>query len=156
MGIIPDGDHEPMSEDMAKSLLGILMLEMQDKNLKTAKEILKGMEESSTSSEDEEGLFPFRVVERRIEVFGFNLKFTIPSFLSFGVFPDRIGAVVIMLIDILETLGEEGTITLNDIAEKLYPYGFYNEAGLEKRIDMMKADKELPEVERKYKYSYVY
>lgn len=43
MGIIPDGDHEPMSEDMAKSLLGILMLEMQDKNLKTAKEILKGI-----------------------------------------------------------------------------------------------------------------
>jgi hypothetical protein len=156
MGIIPDGDHGPMSEDMAKSLLGIVMLEMQDKNLKTAKEILKGMEESSTSSEDDEALFPFRVVEKRIEIFGFNLKFTIPSFLSFGVFPDRVGAVVIMLIDILETLGEEGTITLNDIAEKLYPYGFYNEAGLEKRIDMMRADKELPEVERKYKYSYVY
>ena len=155
MGIIPDGDHEPMSEDMAKSLLGITMLEMQDKNFKTAKEILKGMEESSTSSEDDEALFPFRVVEKRIEIFGYDMKFTIPAFLSFGVFPDRVGAVVIMLIDILENLGESN-ITLNDIAEKLYPYGFYNEAGLEKRIDMMRADKELPEVERKYKYSYVY
>jgi hypothetical protein len=151
MGIIPEGQSEPMSEDMAKSLLGITMLEMQDKNFKTATEILSDMTERAENSEDMQALFPFQVIQNRIEIFGYDMKFTIPAFLSFGVFPDRVGAVVVMLIDILETLGE-GNITLNDIAEKLYPYGFYNEAGLEKRIDEIK----LPAEEMKSKYNNLY
>jgi hypothetical protein len=155
MGIIPDGFSEPMTEEMTHSLLGITMLEIQDKSFKTAKEILDEMTGRAENTEDMEALFPFKVVEKRIEVFGFNMKFTIPAFLSFGVFPDRVGAVVVMLIDILETLGE-GNITLSDIIEKLYPMGFYTEEGFINRAEEMKADKMLPEEQRKYKYSFLY
>jgi hypothetical protein len=155
MGIVPEEFSKPMAKEMTQSLLAIVELEMQDSSFKTAKEILGEMTSRSESTEDMEALFPFQAIEKRIDVYGFNMKFTIPAFLSFGVFPDRVGALVVMLIDILETLGEEN-ITLNDIIENLYPWGFYNEKGLVQRIDELKADKELPEEQRKYKYSFVY
>lgn len=117
----------------------------------------KGFLSFFLSNDPDENNIPFylKVIMRRIEVCNLNLTLTKEAYASFCLFPDRIGAAVIMLIDILEEFGET-TVSFNDICMRLYPYGFYNEEALEKRIEEMKEDKTHFEDQRKIKYSYLY
>lgn len=97
---------------------------------------------------------PLTIVLKRIEVLNLPITFTPESMMAFIIFPDRVGAVVVMLIDLLEAFEDE-QVTLEKIC-RMYPMGFYNEEALEERIDFLKEDRCLPEDKRRCKFSSVY
>jgi hypothetical protein len=151
-------EYATLSSEQMEGLMALMFLEMETgKVFLTVDDLILDMKEKmkEETEVDPDILFYYEAIQKRVNALGFKLRFTLPAFLSFGVFADRIGAVILMLIDILEKLGEND-ISLGDIATRLYPMGFYSEEGLWKRIDEIQADKAKPEGERKFKYSYVY
>jgi len=104
-------------------------------------------EELNSLFEGEETPFPIGVVAKRLEVLKLPIQFTKAAWSAFTIFPDRVGGVVLMLIDLL-TEYENQLVGLADIIE-MYPYGFYNEEALMDRIDNHVKKGE-------FKYSFVY
>lgn len=92
--------------------------------------------------------FPIGVVLKRVKAMSLPISFTFGALLTMAFMPDRVGGVVIMLIDLL-TEYEGQVVTVEKVTQK-YPYGFYSEHALIERIDGLKADP------TKEKFGYVY
>lgn len=98
--------------------------------------------------------FLISIALKRVDALSLPISFSLGGLLAFGVFPDRAGASIAMLIDLLGEYRNK-TVTLQDIM-KVYPFGFYNEEALIRRIDEIKADAGKEASERKEEFSYVY
>lgn len=87
-----------------------------------------------------------KVLQKRIEVCKLPIAFNIFALGSIPIFCDRIGGVVVLLIDCLECLDntenspDTKEINLQDLCS-IYPCGFYKEGALFARIDQIKTKK---------------
>lgn len=115
-------------------------------------EQMKGVVEYTKESFDGIRTDGLAILDRRLEVYNLPIKFSEGAMLLAAVLPDRVGALIVLLIDVLENY-ENDVVTVEKLAE-IYPYGFYNEEALCKRIDQIKADR--AEEARSIKYSYIY
>ena len=143
-------DAIPMDEEKSRLFMQLCLCDIQKPI-----EIKQGTLDEHGMKFDE---LPFgvKIVLRRIEVMHLPLKMTVATLMAFALFPDRAGAAVLMLIDLLENYADrDEPVTIEDLGNT-YPMGFYNEKALEARIDAIKADKARPQEERKFKFSYVY
>jgi hypothetical protein len=86
------------------------------------------------------------VLLRRLEVMKLPIKLTMGAYVIMSVYPKVIGGTVVMLVDMLENYKDK-LVGVEEIAET-YPYGFYNETALVKRIEFLKGGT--------HAYSYVY
>ena len=91
--------------------------------------------------------FPIGVVVKRVEALKLPIQFTKAAWIAFSIFPDRVGGVVLMLIDLLNEY-EDKLVSFADIIE-MYPYGFYTEKAMMDRIENHVKKGE-------FKYSFVY
>lgn len=100
--------------------------------------------------------FAYQLVTKRIEALELNIKITPLASLTLGLFADRPGFLIFMIIDILSKLDAEeekfGTrkeITVERLCLNFYPNGFYHSEQLSKYIESEVKTK-------KHKYSYIY
>lgn len=140
----------------AESLRTLTLLSFKEHSSPDLKKPFSSKEEFCSAIEIAEDRlpFPFKVAIRRLEVFGLPWTFSVGAFLCLGLFPGTIGGTMVMLIDLLGEYGDN-QVTVEDVV-KVYPWGFYSEEALSKRIDEIKTDEAKPESDRTIKYSYVY
>ena len=110
----------------------------------------KEREEAVLNAMEKDNFFLYMVYKKRMEVLKLPLKLTVTALLFLLMLSDRAGHVTTWIVDCLElqdSLGKE-EIDTNDICNHLYPFGFYSEDGLRKRIDEIQL--------RKGKWDFVY
>lgn len=129
----------PMSEEAAKNYIYATLNEFQSKDKGTV---------YLDSILEEESIFPFKVLQTRIDKGKLPIRFTLMGALAAVSLADgNIGKVVTILIDCL-TVYKDQDITASKISE-LYPWGFYNEETFEDYVDNYLK-------ERKCEWSYLY
>lgn len=147
-------DMERMSPEQAEMLMQIQFMVM-------------GVGENALLTKESDlcrEAFPLAVIQQRID--GLNLPIRLTEAAAMGLIAIGVsnpGQAVAALIDCLnygklrgdvqspigvedyKTVCEKNLITLGDICEKIYPYGFYSEEGLTKYIDCYLKDKKFKE-----------
>lgn len=125
---VPLKDAKPLGTVESTALIAMLMAEMS--NDIPPQDIQEAIKED----------FYSKVLEKRIEVHDLPIAFNIFASASIPIFCDRIGSVVVLLIDCLECLEDKQDkkeISLQDLC-MIYPCGFYKEPQLIDRIDQIK------------------
>jgi len=116
-------ESQPLTEDQSKIFISLAMM-----NDEQAEIIWKQM--------IKEEIFSALLVQKRCEVFCLN----VPS--KAKIFATTIcqshGQLVTFLVDILEM---DNNPTFEQIANNIYPFGFYSEKGFENRWDFLKENK---------------
>lgn len=117
----------PLNEQQSRILLTLIMAEHnpEEKNL------------DGLISEDLKASFFYQVYQRRIEGMKLPLKLSSTALIFLLCLADRVGHIPCFMVDCLELQRDLGKdhLTLTDVVEKLYPYGFYNEEAFGNRID---------------------
>ena len=132
MNGLEKGKSVPLTGEQMEMMLQATMMDLSEGEKPVTKEdLLKSFSESEIP-------FPMGVVLKRIEGMKLPISFSLGGLLMTAVLPDRVGGVVIMLIDLLSEY-EGQVVTVRKIAER-YPFGFYSEEALIERIDALTAN----------------
>lgn len=132
-------DSQPMTPAQSEILLTLILLDKGEPD-RTSELIIDELREQ----------FPYKVYQKRMDVLKLPLKLSPTALIFLISLCDRAGHIPVFMIDCLELQDMLGVdhLGLDDIAAELYPWGFYNEEGLRKRIDVIK--------EGKGKYDFIY
>lgn len=116
---------QPLNKDDSILLVQLTISESQNSGL--AQKVLDSIKDE----------FLYNVYKKRVEVMKLPLKMTPETLLFLLSVSDRPGHVTCFIIDCLELQRDlkKETLTLTDIVDNLYPWGFYTEEGFIDRID---------------------